>query len=277
MQKAGLNSADIPSSPRNWNLFQFIFLSAFFVVSLALIGDFGTALIFFITFLVISFMRSGSIATVLLAVTGAFLAGFLAVTIKPYIARRFAAWGHVWDDVYGAGYQQTRSISAAASGGLLGKGAGAGWLKGITASDTDMVFAYVCEELGLVVAVCMIAAVILMALFAIRCARNGRSAFYAIAACSTSALMLVQLALNVFGTLDMLPFTGVTFPFVSRGGSSLLACWMLIAFLKAADNRRGASFAVNPVNRIMTWEEEQGIEVVSWGKLPRRGGKGGRK
>jgi cell division protein FtsW (lipid II flippase) len=140
-----------------------------------------------------------------------------------------------------------------------------------------MVFAYVCEELGLVVAVCMIAAVILMALFAIRCARNGRSAFYAIAACSTSALMLVQLALNVFGTLDMLPFTGVTFPFVSRGGSSLLACWMLIAFLKAADNRRGASFAVNPVNRIMTWEEEQGIEVVSWGKLPRRGGKGGRK
>ena len=259
------------------NLYSFIIFSAACVIALALIGDFGTALIFFVTFLVISFMRSGSIATVLLAVTGAFLAGFLAVTIKPYIARRFAAWGHVWDDVYGAGYQQTRSISAAASGGLLGKGAGAGWLKGITASDTDMVFAYVCEELGLVVAVCMIAAVILMALFAIRCARNGRSAFYAIAACSTSALMLVQLALNVFGTLDMLPFTGVTFPFVSRGGSSLLACWMLIAFLKAADNRRGASFAVNPVNRIMTWEEEQGIEVVSWGKLPRRGGKGGRK
>ena len=248
------------------NLYSFILFSAVCVIALALIGDFGTALIFFITFLVISFMRSGSLATVLLAVTGALLAGFLAVSIRPYIARRFAVWGHVWDDVYGAGYQQTRSISAAASGGLLGKGAGAGWLRGIAASDTDMVFAYICEEQGLIIALCMVAAVVLMALFAIRCAGNGRSAYYAIAACATSALMLVQLALNVFGTLDLLPFTGVTFPFVSRGGSSLLGCWMLLSFLKATDNRRGASFAVNPVNRILTWEQEHGIEVVSWGK-----------
>ena len=248
------------------NLYSFILYSAACVVALALIGDFGTALIFFITFLVISFMRSGSLATVLLAVTGALLAGFLAVSVRPYIARRFAVWGHVWDDVYGAGYQQTRSISAAASGGLIGKGAGAGWLRGIAASDTDMVFAYICEEQGLIIALCMVAAVILMAFFAIRCAGNGRSAYYAIAACATSALMLVQLALNVFGTLDLLPFTGVTFPFVSRGGSSLLGCWMLLAYLKATDNRRGASFAVNPVNRIMTWEQEHGIEVLSWGK-----------
>ncbi len=248
------------------NLYSFILYSAACVVALALIGDFGTALIFFITFLVISFMRSGSLATVLLAVTGALLAGFLAVSIRPYIARRFAVWGHVWDDVYGAGYQQTRSISAVASGGLLGKGAGAGWLRGIAASDTDMVFAYICEEQGLIIALCMVVAVILMAFFAIRCAGNGRSAYYAIAACATSALMLVQLSLNVFGTLDLLPFTGVTFPFVSRGGSSLLGCWMLLAFLKATDNRRGASFAVNPVKRIMTWEQEHGIEVVSWGQ-----------
>ena len=250
------------------NLYSFVAYSAACVIALALIGDFGTALIFFVTFLVISFMRSGSLATVLLAVTGALLAGFLAVSIRPYIARRFAVWGHVWEDVYGAGYQQTRSISAAASGGLLGKGAGSGWLKGIAASDTDMVFAYICEEQGLIVALCMVAAVILMALFAIRCAGSGRSAYTAIAACAASALFLAQLALNVFGTLDLLPFTGVTFPFVSRGGSSLLGCWMMLAYLKAADSRRDASFAVNPVRRIMTWEKEQGIEVVSWGEEP---------
>ena len=231
------------------NLYAFILFSAFCVMSLALIGDFGTALIFFVTFLVISFMRSGSIATVLLAVTGAGMAGFLAVSVKPYIARRFDTWGHVWDDVYGAGFQQSRAMSAAASGGLYGKGAGAGWLKGIFAANTDMVFAVVCEEQGLIIGVIMVAAVLVLALFAVRTARQGRSAYYSIAACAAMSMLLVQLALNVFGSLDILPFTGVTFPFVSRGGTSLLSCWMLMAFIKSADNRRDASFAVRAAAR----------------------------
>ena len=233
---------------RKRNLYLFIGFSAICVIALALIGDFGTALIFFSTFLVISFMRSGSIATVLLSVSGAIMAGFLAISVKPYIARRFDIWGHAWEDVYDAGFQQTRAMSAAASGGMIGKGAGAGWLRNIFASNTDMVFAYVCEELGLIVAICMVFAVLLMAFFAIRMSRRGRSAYYAIAGCATSAMLLVQLALNVFGSLDILPFTGVTFPFVSRGGSSLLSCWMLMAYLKCTDNRRSASFAVKPVN-----------------------------
>ena len=241
---------------RTRNLYTFIGFSAACVVALALIGDFGTALIFFVSFLVISFMRSGSIATVLLAVSGAGLAGFLAVSVKPYIAQRFAAWGHVWEDVYDKGFQQTRAMSAAASGGLFGKGAGAGWLENIFAANTDMVFALICEELGLIVGICMVLAVLTLAFFAVRSARQGRSAYYAIAACAAMSMMLVQLALNVFGSLDILPFTGVTFPFVSRGGSSLLACWMMMAYVKSADNRRNASFAVNAVKHISGEEDD---------------------
>ena len=96
----------------------------------------------------------------------------------------------------------------------------------------------------------MVAAVILLACFAVRSARSGRSAYYAIAACAAMSILLTQVALNVFGSMDILPFTGVTFPFVSRGGSSLLSCWMMMAFLKAADNRREASFAVRPGEKI---------------------------
>lgn len=232
---------------RKNNLYMFIGFSAVCVIALALIGDFGTALIFFVTFLVISFLRSGSIATVILAVTGAGLAGFLAVSVKPYIAQRFAIWGHVWEDVYDKGFQQTRALSASAAGGLIGKGPGNGWLKNVFAANMDMVFAMVCEELGLIVAACMVLAVVLMAFFAIREARRGRSAYYGIAACATVSMLMVQTALNVFGSLDLLPFTGVTFPFVSRGGSSLLSCWMLMAFLKSADTRKNASFAVKSV------------------------------
>ena len=231
---------------RKNNLYTFIGFSAFCVISLALIGDFGTALIFFATFLVISYLRSGSIATVLLAVTGAGLAGFLAVSVKPYIAQRFATWGHAWEDIYDKGFQQTRAMSAAASGGLYGKGAGGGWLKDIFAANTDMVFAVICEEQGLIIGVIMVLAVLVLAFFAVRSARRGRSAYYSIASCAAMSMLLVQLALNVFGSLDLLPFTGVTFPFVSRGGTSLISCWMLMAFIKSSDTRRNASFAVRP-------------------------------
>ena len=246
---------------RKQNLFVFMAFSAMCVIALALIGDFGTALVFFVCFLVISFLRSGSIATVLLALTGAGMAGVLAVSVKPHIARRFAAWGHVWEDIYGAGYQQARAMSAAAAGGLFGKGAGSGWLKNIVAADTDMVFAVVCEEQGLIIAICMVLAVMALAFFAVRSARYGRSAWYAIAACGAMAMLLTQTALNVFGTMDLLPFTGVTFPFVSRGGSSLLSCWMLMAFLKGSDTRKDASFVVNPVRVLPEDEEEEEAEA----------------
>ena len=233
---------------RRRNLFAFILFSAICVGVLALLGDFGTALIFFVTFLVIAFLRSGSIATVFLALAGAGMAGMLAVSVKPHIARRFAVWGHVWEDRFDAGYQQTRAMSAAAAGGLFGKGAGAGWLHQTrmnAASNTDLVFGILSEELGLIIALCSITAVLLLAFFAVRSARNGRSSFYAIGACAATGLMLTQLALNVFGSMDLLPFTGVPFPFVSKGGSSLLCCWMLLAFIKSADNRKDASFAVS--------------------------------
>jgi cell division protein FtsW len=243
------------------NLFLFIAFSAVCVGALAIMGDFGTALIFFATFLVISFMRSGNIATIFLAVTGAGLAGFLAITVKPHIAQRFATWGHVWEYANDTGYQQTRALSAAASGGMFGQGAGRGWLSGIVAADTDMVFALLCEELGFIVAVCAVFGVILLAAFAVKSSTHGRSSFYVIASCAAVSMMMVQMALNVFGSLDILPFTGVTFPFVSRGGSSLISCWALLAFIKAGDTRQNASFVVKPPSKYHSntgYEEEYG-------------------
>ena len=257
---AGAASLDRLFTQRN--LFMFIGFSAVCVGALALMGDFGTALVFFITFLVVSFMRSGNLATVFLAIAGACLAGFMALTVKPYIAQRFANWGHVWEYANDGGYQQTRALSAAASGGLFGQGAGSGWLKKIVAADTDLVFCVVCEELGLILAVCSMAAILLLAFFVARSAAQGRSSYYVIAACAAVSMMMAQMCLNVFGSVDILPFTGVTFPFVSRGGSSLICCWALLAFIKAADTRQNASFVVkNPGHFRDRWmqasEEEE--------------------
>ena len=171
-------------------------------------------------------------------------AGVLAMRFRPHIAQRFSAWGHVWEFASSTGYQQTRAMMCIASGGLFGIGAGKGWLKYIFAADSDMVFATISEEWGLVTALMMTACVIIFVLFAVRSAAVGRSSFYTIGGCTAACIMLVQVILNVLGTVDVLPLTGVTFPFLSNGGSSMICAWGLLAFIKATDTRQNASFAV---------------------------------
>jgi cell division protein FtsW (lipid II flippase) len=72
----------------------------------------------------------------------------------------------------------------------------------------------------------------------------GRSSFYIIGSCTAASILLVQVILNALGTVDVVPLTGVTFPFLSNGGSSMICSWGLLAFVKAADTRQNASFAV---------------------------------
>jgi cell division protein FtsW (lipid II flippase) len=236
------------------NLYLFVAFAGACVGALALMGDFGTALVFFVAYLVIAFMRSGDITAVALSVGGAAAAGFLAMSIKPHIARRFATWRHAWDTPFGAGYQQTRAMSAAASGGFFGLGAGEGWLKTVFAANTDLVFAMLCEEMGLLMAAIAVFALLLLVFYTVHFSGAARSSFYVIAASAACAIFLAQLLLNAFGSVDLLPFTGVTFPFVSRGGSSLAASWGLLAFIKSCDTRKNASFALRAQKRYLKRE-----------------------
>lgn len=233
------------------NLISFIAYSVLICGCLALMKDFGAALIFFVTFLIIAFLRSGSFATVALAIMSLVFAVLILLLYfedySGYIQRRFSVWGNVWEDPYNMGYQQVRAMMCLASGGLLGLGAGNGWLHHVAAADTDLVFALVGEEWGLLIAVMCVLTVICLAIFVFRSCVVARSSFYTIAACAAASVLLMQSILNVFGTMDLLPLTGVTLPFVSNGGSSMLCCWGLLAFIKSADTRQNASVAVKTV------------------------------
>ncbi len=229
---------------RRRNLTLFILLTGICIGLLGLMSDFGTAAIFFVTFLVIAYLRSGDFATLALICGGAVFGAGIILRFKPYILSRFSSWGHAWEAASTTGYQQTRTMSAAASGGLLGMGAGNGWLHRIAAADTDLVFGMLCEEWGLLIAVLAVGAIVTLAFFAARAVRVGRSSFYTIAACAAGSLLVFQTCLNVFGSVDLLPLTGVTFPFVSNGGSAMMSAWGLLAFLKATDTRENASFAI---------------------------------
>ena len=239
---AGASTMDRIMSKRN--LILFIAYSVLICGLLALMNDFGTALIFFCAFLVIAYLRSGSMGTVALAITALGFAGVIALKIAPHALQRFATWRHVWEDPLGGGYQQTRALMCIASGGLFGLGPEGGLLQHVFAADSDIVFATIGEEWGLLMAVMTVLCIAALGFFTIRTARVARSSFYSIGGCTAAAVLVIQTILNCLGTLDILPFTGVTFPFVSNGGTSMIGAWGLLAFVKAADTRQNASFAV---------------------------------
>ena len=203
---------------------------------LFLMGDFGTALIFFVAFLVLIFMTSGDIRMIILSCLAAVMGAVMIISYKPYILGRFSTWMNVWSDAYGAGYQQTRTLMAIASGGMLGLGGGNGFLRFVTASDTDMVFGIVCEEWGLLIGLIVIGCFVVFMRSAIRSHRSAYSSFYVIAACTAGSIFLFQATLNIFGSTDILPFTGVTLPFISNGGTSIMASWGLLSFISASTN-----------------------------------------
>lgn len=236
------------------NLTAFIGFSGTCIGALILMRDLGTSVIFFVTFLVVAFMRSGDVRTIALISAGAALGAFAVVMFLPYIASRFEAWGHVWQFADTIGYQQTRTLIYSASGGLIGLGGGNGYLVGIPASDTDLVFGILCEEWGFIVALAAVLLIVFLAFLVLFLLQGCKSSFYAISACGAASIFMIQTALNVFGSLDILPLTGVTLPFISNGGSSMVVCWALLAFIKAADER----YRPEPGE---TWETERPEEA----------------
>lgn len=238
------------------NLILFIAYSGVICGCLALMNDFGTALIFFMAFLMIAFLRSGSIGTIALALAALVFAGVVALRIAPHALQRFASWRHIWEDPFESGYQQTHALMCMAAGGMFGIGAGRGWMKNLFAADSDVVIATVVEEWGIVMAIFLLLSVVGLALFVVRSAAVGRSSYYTISGCTAIGIILVQVILNVLGTVDVLPLTGVTFPFLSNGGSSMICAWGLLAFIKAMDTRQNASFTI-PLQKNIPEPEEK--------------------
>lgn len=224
------------------NLSMYIVFSVICVGELFLMYDFGTALIFFFTFIVIAFMRSGDVKTLSIVCAVAAVGAVLILIIKPYVASRFSTYTHVWEYMDEGGYQQTRTLIYSASGGLFGLGLGNGELRNIFAASEDLVFGVVCEEFGMIMGFLVPITYVVIAIWAMVNADKTKSTFYTIAGVGAIAMMLFQSMLSIFGITDLLPLTGVTLPFVSKGGTSVISCFCLIAYIKTLDIRTFASF-----------------------------------
>ena len=232
-----VGSATLEKIQTSKNIIAFIGFSLAVVGSLILIRDFGTALIFFVTFLIIAFMNSGDIKTIGLALGSAVMGGAIVLKYKSYVKNRFAVYRHVWEYYNDRGFQQSRVLVGMASGGLLGVGIGNGYVRNVYASITDLIFGTICEEWGFIFGIVLVLSFVCIAVSALVNSIASRSTFYSIGAVAGAGLLLFQCALNIFGITDILPLTGVTLPFVSQGGSSMMSCWAILAFIKASDVR----------------------------------------
>lgn len=154
----------------------------------------------------------------------------IALKFAPsYVQDRLNA--DIWNDPTGNGWQQCQALIAIAEGGWFGKGPGHGVLFKVPAADTDIVFSSICEEWGMLMA--LLAVFMIILILATALINTPRSYFHTTLTVGVCAAFIAQMALNIFGSCNMIPFTGVTIPFISQGGSSMLACGFMIGFLKA--------------------------------------------
>jgi cell division protein FtsW len=150
--------------------------------------------------------------------------GLLAIWIEPYRRARVLSFLNPWDDAQGAGFQSVQALIGLGSGGLFGKGLGQGVQKifYLPEAHTDMIFAIVGEELGLIGSTLVIAAYSAFAYAGLHVALRCKDPFGKRLAAALTALICGQAVVNLAAVLGLAPLTGIPLPFVSAGGSSLV-------------------------------------------------------
>jgi cell division protein FtsW (lipid II flippase) len=198
---------------------------------LVILNDLGSALLFFGIFLIMLYAASGRPIYVLSGFITFAIASWLAYVLFDRIGIRVQNWLDPWRDPLGSGYQQVQSDYALASGGLLGAGLGQGQPWRIPAVHTDYVFSAIGEELGLLGAVAVLALYLVLVMRGFAVALRSPDAFNRLFATGLAATIGLQALIIVGGVVRVIPLTGITLPFVSYGGSSLLTNCLIIGLL----------------------------------------------
>lgn len=204
--------------------------------------DLGAGLLYFLVFLLLLYIATSRASYVALGLA-LFIAGSVALyRLFPIVRLRVDIWLNPWADPQGAGYQTLRALYAFARGGILGTGLGAGLptvgsIPAIPVINSDFVFAALGEELGLVGALAVLACYLVIAQRGLRIAATAQDDFRALLAAGLTLVVVVQAAIIVGGNLKLVPLTGITLPFVSYGGSSLVANALVVGFLLALSDR----------------------------------------
>ena len=147
------------------------------------------------------------------------------------VKERVSIWRNPWADAADSGYQLIQSLIAIGSGGLTGMGLGLGMPRMIPLYHSDFVFAAICEQFGMIFALCLLAVYVLIILRGISIAMSCRDGFHALLSFGIVTFLGLQTLLIVGGNIRLIPLTGVTLPFIASGGSSMVSCLTGIGML----------------------------------------------
>ncbi|MCY4087338.1 MAG: FtsW/RodA/SpoVE family cell cycle protein [Actinomycetia bacterium] len=227
-------------------------------------NDLGSGLLYFSVFVAMLYVATGR----LLFVTGGaalFVLGALAVyRATPHVAERVQIWLSPWQDPSGAGYQLVQSLYAISSGGLFGSGLGRGVLVAPDGStyvpylETDFIYSALSQELGLVGASAVVLVFLIVVYRGLRTAMLADDGFTKLLAAGLTATLGLQACLITGGVTGLIPLTGITLPFVSYGGSSIVANFLLLALLLAVSDRvNRRSFGSCNAAAAWPWQRER--------------------
>jgi cell division protein FtsW (lipid II flippase) len=212
-----------------------LLLWAFALVLFVVQRDLGSALLFFGIFLAMLYVASGRPFYVLSGLGLFFAAAFLLNAFFSsqftHIQRRVTSWLNPWPEGLDAGYQVVQSLYALAQGGVLGTGIGLGSPSYIPAVQTDMVISAIGEELGLAGTLSVVALFILLVYRGLHIAVSARAGYEQLLAVGLTTVLGLQTIIIIGGAIKMIPLTGITLPFISYGGSSLITNFVVIGLL----------------------------------------------
>ena len=207
------------------------------MLMLVVIRDLGSSLMFFGAFLALLYVATGRLSFVIAGLALFVVGAWFFANAVPHVQERIDIWRDPWHDPEKSGFQIAQSLFAQADGGLFGKGLGQallnlpGGAQIPPAPDTDMIYAVITDELGLFGAAAVVLTYLLFAERGFRVAVLVDDGFLKLLATGLTAVFALQAFVIVGGVTRVIPLTGVTLPFVSYGGSSIVANFVLLALL----------------------------------------------
>ena len=212
-----------------------------FIGFLFLQKDLGTALIFFGLMILAQFVYEKDRVLITINILAMILGSILAYFMFGHVRIRVATWLDPWSDINATGYQITQALFATASGGLFGTGIGLGHPDYIPVAESDFIFSAISEEMGVFMGLAVILLFMILVYRAFKISLIQQDKFFSILAFCIGVLFAFQTFIILGGVLKIIPLTGVTLPFISQGGSSMLSGFILLGCLQycASDIKYG--------------------------------------
>ena len=198
--------------------------------------DLGTALIYYAITLIMVYVSTGSLTFLALGTVGAAAGAVLGYRMNTYVQNRVKIWQNPWQDPYGIAWQVVQSLVAMVNAGPWGTGLGLGSASVIPEVETDFIFAAVFHEFGLVFGILVILMYLMIFLRGVGVARRARSRFHTLLALGCSCFIAVQTFIIIGGNINLIPLTGVTLPFMSYGGTSMVSSLCIMGLLQGVAN-----------------------------------------